>query len=170
MPRRKTKTTVEKKPKKPAADKKQKPKPKPKASRNHNVRASVVQSVNNPMSQLLPPSRGWTMVTPSLAPITIQQPLGVSSWLAPAMQRQDPFKYVAAPVDEKPVMETRSQPNPSIDAPSTSGVRQRIHTFENLSPGGPWPIPKSNKTLRDVLEAIRQERAKHACEKKNLGL
>jgi hypothetical protein len=169
---------VEKKPKKQAADKKPKPKPKLKtrALRNHNVRVSVVQSENNdPMSQPLPATRGWTMGSPSPEPIIFQQPLPITllhhdqtsaSRLAEAMQRHDPFKYAASPISgivgkplpDEAVMETWSQPKPSTDAPSSSGVRQRIQTFEDLSPGGPWPIPESpsNKALRGVPEAIRK--------------
>jgi hypothetical protein len=82
------------------------------------------------------------------------------------MQQHDPFKYAASPISgivgkhvpEQAVMGTRSQPKPSTDAPSTSGVRQRIQTFEDLSPGGPWPIHESpsNKAFRGILEAIRK--------------
>jgi hypothetical protein len=74
------------------------------------------------------------MLTPSPAPIIIQQPVGVNSWPAPAMQRQDPFKNVAAPIGEKHVMETRAQS--STDAPSTSGVKQLVRSFEDREQTG----------------------------------
>jgi hypothetical protein len=70
------------------------------------------------------------MGTPSPAPIIIQQPVGVTSWPAAAMQRQDPFKYAAAPIVEKPVPE-QAVSKPSTDAPSSSGVRQLVRSFED---------------------------------------
>jgi hypothetical protein len=50
------------------------------------------------------------------------------------MQKQaDPFKYAVQPIVEKPVPE-QAVSKPSTDAPSSSGVKQLVRSFEDLSP------------------------------------
>ena len=110
---------------------------------------------STPGNQPEPFTRGWTMGIAPPAPTILQQPAASS-----IMRPHDHFKHAASPiaqsvrqmpqavpVPEKPMMEAANPRSftPDSERPSTSGVKQLVRSFEDLSPSQ----TKLNRTPHD---------------------